>query len=448
MSAPPHLAGPSGVTHGRANRWLLAPRARIIRDGREVTHLPRIVESQHHLTRGFEGDQLEAGRRFERLIRSLGESPFWLETLRQAGIGRGDLRELGDLKHLPTLDRPTLSARWADLAVVDPASTDLTVVLSSGSTGQPVRVVRDGYDNVHMWAVLRFWLERLKVKLPAHPRVVLLDSLPSGLEYSVRLPLLERGALHRISLVRPNAAARLRQVGACAIFTDPAGLHWLSGQRGLPPPLAVMTSAVQLSGELRARFEASMAAPLIDYYALTELGPVAWSCVARAGPFHALAPDVWLEEVDGELIVTRLRPSALPMVRYRTGDRGRLSFGTCPCGFRGQSIHQLRGRSACRFVSPVGHSVDAWQLAWIFKHHPLSSFCLTQTTVDHFVLETPEAAGPQAVLQLHEALRRLGWAAPRIRTIQRAPGAGSKPEPFRTRILSTGLGRAPEALPG
>ncbi len=105
------------------------------------------------------------------------------------------------------------------------------------------------------------------------------------------------------------------------------------------------------------------------------------------GRFHVLLPDVWVESREGELVVTRLRPSVLPLLRYRTGDRGEVAPDECPCGYRGWSITGLTGRRECLFRTPGGRLVDAWRLVWLFKHYPLHSFRLTQCTLTGFALE-------------------------------------------------------------
>jgi phenylacetate-CoA ligase len=81
--------------------------------------------------------------------------------------------------------------------------------------------------------------------------------------------------------------------------------------------------------------------------------------------------------------------------------------------------------------------VDAWQLAWVFKHHALRAFRLTQVEVERFELELAGAAegevGPLCE-RLTAALRNLGWTEPRVSSLHVDAGvlaAGAKPLPFR-----------------
>jgi phenylacetate-CoA ligase len=391
--------------------------------------------------------------RLAALRRSLWRSPHYLAVFRHCGLSPGDLRTLGDLRHFPRLDRETLRDAFSEIPSLPPGPAGrLLVERSSGSTGQPVGVLKEDYDTVHMWAVLRFWVRWLRLRLPARPRVALVCTLPHGVEYETPLPALGGGTLVRISIRCPHPAERLRHFHPHVVFSDPAGLHWLADQSQPPRPRLLLSSAMHLSPHLRRHVEGTLGAPVVNYYSTSETGPIAWECLEVPACFHVLLPDAWVEAVDGELVVTRLRASVLPLLRYRTGDRGDVRPDRCRCGYRGLSIRGLIGRRACVFLAPGGREVDAWQLAWVFRHHCLDGFRLTQEAPDAFRLETTgeagvpegalapragEAAGPGAGTDgLAETVRRtlvsLGWAEPRIerRRVTREALASAKPEPF------------------
>lgn len=403
-------------------------------------HRPRLRRSTAELTRFARLDARACAKalaaRLSTLRAALWRSPHYREVLRARGLSPGDLRGLDDLRHFPLLERDALHAGFSTLPAL-PArgrAPRLLVERSSGSSGQPVTVLKEDYDTVHMWALLRFWTARLSLRLPRRPRIALLCTLPHGVEYRTPLPALG-GTLERISLVRPEPGARLRALRPHVVFSDPAGLHWLAGEPEVYRPRLLLSSAMQLSPELRRRVTASLAVPILNYYSCAETGPIAWECLASAGRFHVLLPHVFVESVKGELVVTRLRDSVLPLLRYRTGDRGRVEAEACACGYRGFSIVALEGRRACRFVTPAGDRVDAWRLAWVFRRHPLDAFRLTQLRPESFRLESagdPRGLAAGLVDRLRATLRALGWPTPRIEHARVAPEAlrGAKPVPF------------------
>jgi len=377
---------------------------------------------------------------------SLAGSPYYRKELLRLGLGPEDLRSVRDLVDFPMLDRSRLQQCWQELPVLDdrdPEAHRIVTVCSSGSTGLPVTIVKDGFDAVYMWAALRFWCTWFGVSLPHRPRAVLLCSLPGGLEYSVRLPLLHDGALHRISLLRHDARQRLERVRPSIVLTDPAGLHWLCREPPAVRPLLLLSSAQHLSAQQREQARRLFGAPVVNYYACTETTQIAWECLLRPGAFHVMIPDFWVESASGDIVVTRLRPGLVPVLRYRTGDRGEVHPDDCACGYHGLSIVGFSGRHACMFVRPDGAGVDAWQLAWVFKHTPLSDFRVTQASTNQFVVEIAGATSDRALAEtrarLAAALGNLGWAAPIIdmRPVPVIETRGGKPHAFRNSIGQT-----------
>ncbi len=92
----------------------------------------------------------------------------------------------------------------------------------------------------------------------------------------------------------------------------------------MPAPRLLLTSAQHLSAELRTalgrRCRRLRSSTTTRRRRRARWPGSAWS--DAPGRFHVLAPDVWLEPDGDEVVVTRLRPSVLPLLRYRPGDTG------------------------------------------------------------------------------------------------------------------------------
>ena len=96
----------------------------------------------------------------------------------------------------------------------------------------------------------------------------------------------------------------------------------------------------------------------VNFYGLSEMcGPgVATECLEVRDGLHVNEDHFLVEVIDpvsgavlgegeeGELVFTTLTKEAMPLLRYRTGDIGSLTFDPCPCGRTFARIRGLRGR--------------------------------------------------------------------------------------------------------
>src|SRR5262249_33204979 len=120
-------------------------------------------------------------------------------------------------------------------------------------------------------------------------------------------------------------------------------------------PAALVTTSVAMSPALKARLASAYEAPVIDWYSLVETGPIGYGCPKGNG-FHVLPHDVHVEAVNpdgapcapgerGEIAVTGGRNPLFPLLRYRTGDFGRIAYDVCPCGDGMPRLLDLEGRA-------------------------------------------------------------------------------------------------------
>ncbi len=114
---------------------------------------------------------------------------------------------------------------------------------------------------------------------------------------------------------------------------------------------------------------------VFEHYGMTETGLGGGvDCRAHAG-YHLRAADLYYEVVDpesgsplaagdrGELVVTTLTRQAMPLLRYRTGDWGRLlPMEGCPCGGITPRLERVPGRLINRFKLSGDELLPMWSL--------------------------------------------------------------------------------------
>lgn len=134
---------------------------------------------------------------------------------------------------------------------------------------------------------------------------------------------------------------------------------------GLVGPLrSVLLSGDIASRPLVAAVEAAFGCPVFRHYGMAETGYGAAVECARHEGMHIREADLLMEVVDGEgkglddgewgeIVVTTLTRRALPLIRYRTGDEGRILPGPCPCGSVLRRL-EVRGRLDDRLMLSTG----------------------------------------------------------------------------------------------
>lgn len=108
-------------------------------------------------------------------------------------------------------------------------------------------------------------------------------------------------------------------------------------QIAIPSPVAVICAAGTLYEHMKEDIESAFGAPAINQYGGREAGDMACEGIEQNG-LHVFHHTHYMETVndamepvfgeDGEIVLTTLRNKAMPLIRYRVGDRGTLSIAS------------------------------------------------------------------------------------------------------------------------
>ena len=172
--------------------------------------------------------------------------------------------------------------------------------------------------------------------------------LPVSGGFTARQALLLHDLGARVLVATPSYALVIAQAVQDAGI-DPASLELELGLFGGEP----------WTDGLRDQIERGLPGlSAVNFYGLSEMcGPgVAAECLEARDGLHVHEDHFLVEVVDpesgdplpegeeGELVFTTLVKEAMPMLRYRTGDIGSLTFEPCVCGRTTARIRGLRGR--------------------------------------------------------------------------------------------------------
>jgi phenylacetate-coenzyme A ligase PaaK-like adenylate-forming protein len=148
-------------------------------------------------------------------------------------------------------------------------------------------------------------------------------------------------------------------------------------------PLAVIPTAIALKPAIKEYLTKSFQCPVIDWYSLTETGPLGYVCKENSG-YHLLPTDIYLEILDknenpvaegisGEITVSGGRNPYFPLIRYKTGDFGKLISTPCPCGDPMPRIIDLQGRNPV-FFKTSDMSINNADIVMVMYNYPVADF--------------------------------------------------------------------------
>lgn len=286
-------------------------------------------------------------------------SPFYRRKLEAAGIVADDIRSLEAVRRIPFTEKDELrqsqadNPPWGDFGCITPREA-VRVFQTSGTTGRPVRVMLSGKD----------WFETYYEQF-SHFRCGFGlsedDVLYVPFNYGLFVAwwgfqaAMEKAGLMVIPGGGQSSKDRLRAMiewGATAICGTPSYLLYLAETArkigvDLPDsPIRKVIAAGEPGASIpstKKAIESQWGAECFDDIGSTEISNFGYECVMHQGT-HVIEGMFLAEVIDpetlaplpdgriGELVLTNLSCSSMPLVRYRTHDLVRFDRAACACG--------------------------------------------------------------------------------------------------------------------
>lgn len=232
-----------------------------------------------------------------------------------------------------------------------------TALSTSGTTGAPMPMVRDGYHNIIHGQLMEQRLLKGIDKRKASPftakvaSIIATDGFVSS--YSSALRVKNRlgdkeGNFLILSILTPvsDLIRQLNSFGPEMLTGYPSVLAVLArakldGRLTIAPDV-IASSAEKLTRDVYELLRKAFACPVLDNYCSTEGGEIAMSC--HYGHLHLNEDWILLEPVDTNMwpvpagqwstgvLITDLANYVQPIIRYHVNDCVRLSEQPCECG--------------------------------------------------------------------------------------------------------------------
>lgn len=324
---------------------------------------PTVETMPRDALRKLQGDRLH-----DMVTRVYNNVPMYQSRLKEMGISPADITSMDDITKLPFTYKQDLRDHYPyDLFAV-PMDEVVRIHASSGTTGKQTVV---GYTRKDM----EIWGEVMARTLGAGgvtkqdighisygyglftgglggnigSETIGCATIPASVGNTMRQATILTDFKPSFLLCTPSYALTIAEyLEEHNISTDQ--LHLKYGFFGAEP----------WSNEMRQEIERRLNLKAYDIYGLSEIiGPgVAYECEHQCG-LHVAEDHFYLEIIDpetltpvpdgecGEIVFTCITKEALPLIRYRTRDIGRIIPGTCACG-----------RTSVRMEKPAGRTDD------------------------------------------------------------------------------------------
>lgn len=352
--------------------------------------------------------------------------PYYQQQFAEYQLNPQDFRDISQLERLPMIDKALVRDQALDFRSAGHLGTGVHQSFSSGSTGEPFA----SYFDKRAW-----WRKKYLVKLRAR--------FACGMRARQRVAILECEEQSTVKKRNRNNALgdAFLKVRVFSLFQDPENLvdalrrfrphniyaypsHLLELASAteetpvLPGLERLFTSSEFLEAGSRSFIEERFDVPIFDHYGSTEFKEVAFQC-SEKNWYHVNYDEVHVEVVDdqnrpiinqpGSIVVTDLRNKAMPLIRFHLGDLGVLSNSPCICGYRGDSMKPLGGRSSDYLELPNGETISPYRVTTEIENIAgLLQYQLIQQSPNRIAVRTVwrETPDPPAFDRVEQAIRQ------------------------------------------
>ena len=262
------------------------------------------------------------------------------------------ISSLQDMLQLPYTTSKDLKENPLDFLCVSQNDINRIVTLqSSGTTGNPKRLF---FTEADQELTIDFFHHGMLTLVKPGDRVLIMlpGEIPGSVGDLLRLGLERAGVVGVVHGLVTNPEATLEQIRRdninvlVGIPTQVLSLVRFKDSKGCSPSLSlksVLLSTDNVPHAIVQELEKAWGCKVFNHYGMTEMGlGGGLECTGFCG-YHLREADLYVEIIDpssglpvedgqlGEIVFSTLTRSAMPLIRYRTGDMSRFIPGLCAC---------------------------------------------------------------------------------------------------------------------
>ena len=364
--------------------------------------------------------------------------PYYTKLFRSVGITPEDIKGFDDIAKIPVLSKETARKENANLIAQNPVKGRILKGFTGGTTGPPLKLLRDSTDLSFTWAAFFRWYTWMGleigdpiVKIWGAP-TVLTRSFRRGLADELKNWYYNRNMVNSFNLNeqtirhvidRFNAFKPSLIRGYLSAFIQIAEYMKENNLKLDFKPIAISSTTETLLEPFRILIEEMFNAPMFDQYGCGECNSIAFEAGDGMGMYVA-SEHVYLEILDdmdkpvtgkeGRIVMTNLDNYIMPFIRYENGDSGEFSTVTAGRKFNLPLIKRISGRTADTITLANGSKVHGVFFTDILRElfvenpdyiHRFQVYQVVSGEIE-FRIETKKKPDDEYVTKLENALKR------------------------------------------
>ncbi|MDY6820609.1 MAG: hypothetical protein SVN78_03180 [Deferribacterota bacterium] len=314
----------------------------------------------------------------KRLIKTIKNAyrnvPFYREYYDKHNVNIDDIKDKGDIKKLPFLYKEHIRKYFPEKLVKK--GVNLNNCIISGTTGSTGKSVNFAYSkntfffylctSLRVYTMIGYkpWYKMAFIKYTPI-QTIKFPILPLFRTYHIPSIAKITEQMNLLREIKPDLLA-----GYASIIYEMACKLTKEDKEKLNIKIISLNSELSTKEE-RDFISSAFNCPVYDEYSTEETWMVASEC--KKHNYHIFSDNLFVEFIDnngedvppgqtGEIILTTLRSSVMPFIRYRIGDLGSYSTKKCSCKRNFPILETFEGRSDDAFILPSGYMVSPLKL--------------------------------------------------------------------------------------
>jgi phenylacetate-CoA ligase len=347
--------------------------------------LPRLTIIDNTKLRKYQNKQIR------KMVKYAYFAPMYHDIYKKVGFYPDDIKSIDDLSKLPTVSKLDFKKYYPDGLISSTVKKNkLLEITTSGTTGKSLSLYVDMFDIIKgLFGYLRSIKEhglnwrkdKITVIADFAPHTIETGYMKKGLSSIIGSGFLRNWQWLNTNDPPEKVANEIDNFNPDFIggYTGMLGHLSLLKEKGICKnvnPKVIASTGAPLNKSLKNLIEQTFNAPVFEFYAATESGPIAFQC--KNGKYHIMSDLVYLEFLKngelvkskeaGKLIVTKLFGKGTPIIRYESiNDIVAPLYEVCDCGMAGGLIYRIYGRDDISIYTPDGRMLLPASFGEIFS---------------------------------------------------------------------------------